>query len=239
MSYWVRNLHRKIGAIIALFVLLLSVTGIMLNHSSDLALDDRYLTWDWLLQHYNIAHVAPDAVYLLEDRTISQFGTEIFVDAKPTTHIERALLGGIMLDDLMVLATDDALVLLNHEGEFIERMGAAAGVPSHIQNIGLFHGEPIVQTRGGLWRSDFLLDQWERISLQGVGWSIPSNMPESVEVELAVYFHGKGISIERFVLDLHNGRMVKIAGTYLLDLIGLLLIILSLTGLWMWMRRRS
>ncbi len=233
-----RNLHRKIGPIIALFVLLLSITGIMLNHSSDLELDNRYLTWDWLLKHYNVANIEPDSVYLLGHRTISQFGTEIFVDAKPVTHIERAVLGGIMLDDLMVLATDDALVLLNHDGEFIERMGAAAGVPPNIQNIGLFHGEPIVQTRDGLWRSDFLLDQWERISLQGVGWSIPLNMPESVEKELAIYFHGKGITVERFVLDLHNGRIIKMAGPYLLDLIGILLVILSLTGLWIWIGRR-
>ncbi|MBL1320038.1 MAG: PepSY domain-containing protein [Methylophaga sp.] len=233
-----RNIHHTIGPIIVLFVLLLSITGIMLNHSSDLELDNRYLTWNWLLKHYNIANVEPDAVYLLGHRTISQFGTEIFVDAKPVAHIERALLGGIMLDDLMVLATDDALVLLNHDGEFIERMGATAGVPPNIQNIGLFHGEPIVQTRDGLWRSDFLLDQWERISLQGVGWSVPLNMPESVEAELAIYFHGKGITVERFILDLHNGRIIKVAGTYLLDLIGILLIILSLTGLWIWIRRR-
>lgn len=234
-----RKLHRKIGPIIALFVLLLSVTGILLNHSSDLSLDKRYLTWNWLLEHYNVASVEPDVVYLLGHRTISQFGNEVFVDAKPATHINRPLLGGVMLDDLMVLATGDALLLFNHQGEFIERMGATVGVPPNIQNIGLFHGQPIVQTRDGLWRSDFLLDQWERISLQGVGWSIPLTMPDSVEVELAAYFRGKGISVGRFILDLHNGRIIKIAGTYLLDLIGILLIILSLTGLWIWVRRRS
>lgn len=234
-----RKLHRKIGPIIALFVLLLSVTGILLNHSSDLALDKRYLTWNWLLEHYNIASVDPDVTYLLGRKTISQFGSEVFVDAKPVTHINRPLLGGIMLDDLMVLATDDTLILLNYDDEFIERMGATAGVPPNIQNIGLFHGEPIVQTRDGLWRSDFLLNQWERISLQGVGWSIPLNMPDSVEEELASYFHGKGISVERFILDLHNGRIIKTAGTYLLDLIGILLIMLSLTGLWIWIRRPS
>ncbi len=234
-----RKLHRKIGPIIALIVLLLSVTGIMLNHSSDLQLDKRYLTWDWLLKHYNVSNVEPDVVYLLGHRTISQFGSEVFMDAKPVTHIERPLLGGVMLDDIIVLATDDALILLNYDGEFIERIGGEADVPPHIQNIGLFHGEPILQTRDGLWRSDFLLDQWERISLQGVGWSIPLAMPDSVKDELASYFHGKGITIERFILDLHNGRIIKVVGVYLLDLVGILFIILSLTGLWIWLKHRS
>ncbi len=234
-----RKLHRKIGPIIALFVLLFSVTGIMLNHSSELGLDKHYLRWDWLLKHYHVAEVTPDAVYLLGNRTISQFGSEVFMDAQPVTHIERPLLGGVMLDDLLVLATDDALILLNYDGEFVERMGATAGVPPHIQNIGLFHGQPIVQTRDGLWRSDFLLDQWERISLQGVGWSIPLPMPDSVKIELAEYFHGKGITVERFVLDLHNGNIIKVAGIYLLDLVGILFIVLSLTGLWIWLQRRN
>ena len=42
MNRRMRSLHRSMGAAIALFVLLLSITGILLNHSSDLKLDKRY-----------------------------------------------------------------------------------------------------------------------------------------------------------------------------------------------------
>lgn len=234
-----RNLHRKIEPLIALFILLLTVMGLLLNHSDNLELGKRYLTWDWLLQHYNIAHVDPDVVYLLGHRTISQFGSEIFVDAKPVTHVDRLVLGGVMLDNLMVLATDDALILLSHDGDLIERMGGAMGVPPNIQNIGLFRGEPVLQTRNGLWRSDFLLDQWERISVQGVGWSIALTMPESVEAELASYFHGQGVSIERLVSDIRNGRIISVVGRYLADLISIVLIIWSLTALWFWLSRKG
>lgn len=233
-----RNLHRKIEPIIALFVLLLAVTGLLLNNSSNLQLDKRYLTWDWLLQHYQITHVDPDVVYLLGHRTISQFGSEVFVDAKPVTHVDRPLLGGVMLDDLIVLATDDALILLSHDGEFIERMGGAMGIPPNIQNIGLFRGEAVLQTYNGLWRSDFLLDQWERISVQGVGWSLPLPMPESVEAALATYFHGQGVSVERFVSDIRNGRIVNIVGSYLADLISIVLILWALAALWFWLSRQ-
>ncbi len=234
-----RVLHRTMGAVIAIFVLLLAVTGVMLNHTSDFELDKRYLTWDWLLSHYGVGTVEPDVVYLLDQSAISQFGSQVFIDASPVVNSQTAILGGVVIDNLMVLATESELLLFTHEGEFIEKMSASAGVPPLIQNIGLFHGEPVLQTRNGMWRSDFLLDQWEAISLQGVGWSQPEPMPDNVEKALAEYFHGRGISIERFVLDLHNGRILGNVGVWFIDIIAGLLIVISLTGIWMWLRRVS
>jgi hypothetical protein len=237
MNRRMRRLHRTLGAAIALFVLLVSITGLLLNHSSDLKLDKYYLTWPWLLNHYGVSDVQADAVFLLDQSVISQIGSEIFVDAKPVTHIQRPLLGGVALDEVMVLATDDALILLNSDGEFIERMGAAAGVPPMIQNIGLFHGDPVIQTREGMWRSDFMLDKWELISLQGVSWSLPSPMPKLTQSDLIKYFHGEGVTAEHFLLDVHNGRILGPIGVWLLDILGILLTFLSLTGIWMWLRR--
>jgi len=237
MNRRMRSLHRTVGAIVALFVMLLAITGVLLNHTTELKLDQRYLTWDWLLEHYGVATVEADAVFLLEQNVISQFSNQLFVDATPVTSVQRPVLGGVVLDDLMVVATDDALILLSLDGEFIERMGSAAGIPAEIQNIGLFHGDPVIQTRDGMWRSDFLLDQWERISLEGIGWSTPQPMPDSVEVELATYFHGKGITVEQLILDIHNGHIVDRFGVWLLDAFAVLMIFISLTGLWMWGRR--
>lgn len=237
MNRRMRSLHRSMGAIVALFVLILAITGVMLNHTADFELDEQYLTWDWLLEHYGMNTVDPDVVYLLDTHVISQFEQQLFVDATPVAQVQKTVLGGVVLEDLFVLATQDALILLTPEGEFIEKMGASAGVPSDIQNIGWFHGEPVLQTRSGTWRSDFMIEVWEQVSLQGVGWSVPQPMPESMEKELASYFHDKGVSVERVVLDFHNGRMLKHYGVWLLDALAFLLIILSLTGLWMWLRR--
>lgn len=237
MNRRMRSLHRSMGAAIALFVLLLSITGILLNHSNDLKLDKHYLTWPWLLDHYGVSKVQADAVYVLDQTVISQFGTEIFVGAKPVTNAQRPLLGGVVLDEMIVLATDDALILLNSDGEFIERMGAAVGIPPMIQNIGSFHGNPVIQTREGMWRSDFMLDKWEPISLQGISWSLPSPMPDSIQNELIKYFHGEGVTVEHVLLDVHNGRILGSVGVWLLDILGVLLTFLSLTGIWMWLRR--
>lgn len=233
-----RSLHRSVGIVVFLFVIILSVTGVLLNHTSDLKLDQRFVSSPWLLEHYGLDTVQADAVFLLDQRVISQFGEQLFVDTKPITTIYRPLLGGVVLDEIYVLATDDALILLNPDGEFIERMGAESGIPPMIQNIGLFHGDPVLQTREGMWRSDFLLEEWELVSLQGVGWSVPEPMPESIEKQLATYFHGFGVSVEQVVLDIHNGHIITKFGVWILDVVAVLMILLSLSGLWIWFRRR-
>ena len=239
MRRGMRSLNRSVSTLAVIFVLLLSTTGLLLNHSIDLKLDKHYLTWPWLLNHYGVNSVQADAVYLLDHLVITQLGNEVFVDAKPVTHTQRPLLGGITLDDVVILATDDALILLTADGEFIERMGAAAGVPPMIQNIGLYHGEPVIQTRQGLWRSDFMLEKWESISLQGVGWSAASPMPESIKQELVHYIHGEGVSVDQFLLDLHNGRILGSIGVWLLDFVGVLMIVLSLTASLIWLRTKD
>lgn len=237
MNRKMRRIHRILGATIALFVLLLASTGILLNHTSDLKLDQRYLTWNWLLNHYGVTKIEPDTVFYLDNKVISQFGQQVFIDATPVLQESSLLKGGINLGEMFVLATEQALLLFTADGEFVEKITSSMGIPAMIQNIGLFHGEPVVQTRDGLWRSDFMLEQWEKLSLQGVGWSVPQPMPESVEQQLQQYFHGKGITVERVVLDIHNGHILGHYGPWLLDAIGALLLILSLTGIWMWLRR--
>lgn len=237
MNRRMRSLHRSMGVAVAIFLLLFAATGVMLNHSAQFQLNQRYVSWDWLMTHYGIGEVEADAVFLVDNKIISQFDTQLFVDATPVTHLDRPMLGGIMLEDLLVLATDQALILLTRDGEFIERMGAEVGVPAPIQNIGTHHGEPIIQARNGMWRSNFMLDQWEPMSLHGVSWSTPHPMPDSVGQELKTFFYGKGVSVEQLLIDIHNGRILGTAGVWLVDIIGLLLVVLSFTGLWMWGKR--
>lgn len=223
--------------VLAFLLLSHVLTGIAANHASLFKLDQRYISWDWLMSHYGIGEAEPDAVFLVDNKILSQFETQLFVDDKPVTHIHRPLVGGITLEDLMVLATDNALVLLTRDGEFVERMGAEAGVPAPIQNIGVYHGEPVVQARNGMWRSNFMLDKWEPISLQGVSWSKSHPLPDSVATDLKQFFYGQGVSVEQLLIDIHNGRILGSFGIWLIDILGILLIILSFTGLWMWGRR--
>ena len=223
--------------ILAIIILLKVMSGSLINHAAQLKLDEIYINEDWLMSHYGMGKIQPDVSFLIDNKMFSQFGHQLFIDAKPLTHLQRPLLGGISLEDIIVLTTDDALILLTREGEFIEKMGAEAGIPAPIQNIGLYHGEPVLQTRQSMWRSNFMLDKWEPISLQGVSWSMPHPLSQSVHDALKQFFYGKGISVQHLLIDIHNGRILGDLGIWLIDLLGLMIVFLSLSGLWMWGRR--
>jgi|TARA_B110000908_G_C10111595_1_gene383330 hypothetical protein len=237
MVHHIRSWHRTIGALAALFLLILAITGIILNHTLDFKLDERHLNWPWILEHYGVSDVKADHVYWLDGNVLSQIDDQLFVDANPVAKSREPIVGGIHLDEMTVIASEDALILLSEDGEYIETMSSGVGIPSDIQRIGLHNGLPILQTRNGMWRSDFIMEEWKQTNLEGVSWSILTEMPDSVINDLAAYFHGKGITIERFVLDIHNGHILGALGKWILDFFGFLMVLLSLSGLWMWIKK--
>ena len=53
------------------------------------------------------------------------------------------------------------------------------------------------------------------------------------------YFVGNGISLEQIILDFHSGAIFKKEGKLFFDLISLLLIFLSVSGIWIWFIKRK
>lgn len=46
--------HRRLGIIAVLFIVVLSITGIMLNHNAQFGLNKNFINSAWLLKIYNI-----------------------------------------------------------------------------------------------------------------------------------------------------------------------------------------
>lgn len=237
MNCRVRRLAWLILWPLACLVVFQCLAGLLLNHSKQIHLNQYYLNWDWLRSHYGMDDKTPDAVFLIDNKIISQFGSQLFVDATPVTTIQRPLKGAVLLEDVMVLATDQALILLSSEGEFLDRLHAEAGIPAPIQNIGIYHGDPVIQARNGMWRSDFLLDKWEPVSLLGVSWSMSYPMPKQLATELDTYFYGKGIPIRQLLTDFRSGHLFGPVGIWLNDVLTMLLLMLFFTGLRQWGRK--
>ena len=232
-----RKLHRLVGAIVAIFLIVLSVTGVLLNHSQGFGLDKKSISSLWILSHYQLDDLPEGVVYKTDKRIVSQYGEQLFMGTQAVIKTSHKLLGVMELESVVTLAFDNGLLLLTPEGVLFEWLRAESGIPNKIQDIGHYHGAPVLQTADGMWRSDFMLDRWEKIELPGVRWSRNGVMPAKMLAQIEQHARGVGVNAEQVVLDIHNGRILGAIGPWLLDLVALLILGLVLSGLWMWAQR--
>jgi len=147
--------HRRIGLAAALFVLLLSVTGIALNHSPGLALDQTYVQWQWLLRSYGDDSAARIG-YRLDAGWLSRStGGQLYFNSTEVTTCYDELVGALQTPDFVLAACADQLVLLLPDGQLIEALTTSGGLPTPVAGIGRveYGGQPAIALQvGSQWR---------------------------------------------------------------------------------------
>lgn len=227
-----KGINIAVCSVVSLLILAWLACGLLLNHADDLKLEKYTLSNSWLLQHYQVTDVPVDHGWLLADQLFLEIDSQLYVNAEAKLRLNRPILGGILLDDMIVLATDDNLILFDIYGQYIDVLGAEELIPAEIQNIGLHHGLPVLQTRTGMWQGNSILDDWQLISLMGVSWSESIPIPESTMNDLRQQFETYGVKLTTLLTDLHNGRFFGHQGRWLIDALLLLIMVLALRGLY-------
>ena len=230
--------HRRFGIISALFVMLLVLTGLLLNHTETLNLDSSYVQSDLLLDVYDISPDKRPVGFQAGDHWISQVGERVYYDDVNITEGVNRLVGVVLVNNEIIVAFDGQLLILDETGTLIERLTGAEGVPAGMQSIGTAPGGQIV-IRGshGDYQVELdALDWHEEKELEAV-WSVQGNIPDALLGQLLAAYRGKGLSYERLLLDLHSGRFMGNLGIYIIDAAALLFLFLAVTGIWMWFKR--
>jgi hypothetical protein len=132
------------------------------------------------------------------------------------------------------------LTLLNRDGELIETLGNAAGVPAGMQAIGTTTDSAIaIKTAHGYYLTDERFLEWSATDTVEATWSTPSATPPELTQLLQTAYRGYGLTLERILLDLHSGRILGNAGVLLVDAAAVLFLLLAISGIWLWSRRRA
>lgn len=232
--------HRYLGLSAALFVILLSGSGLLLNHSNDLDLKHRFLSSPLLLSWYGIK--APDKTvsFVAGRQTFTQMGKRLYCADAALAGEYSSLLGAVISGEMLVVAADNTLLLLTAECDLIERISEIDGVPQDLAAIGLdAAGRPAVKAGQTTYRPD---SDWLRWSpdedVLNIAWASPQQIPVELRERIQQQYLGNGLSMERVLLDLHSGRIFTRAGRGVADAIAILLIALALTGVWTGLKRR-
>jgi uncharacterized iron-regulated membrane protein len=215
------------GIVSALFVVLLSISGLVLHHSLSLGLDDRFTNSDLLLNWYDIE--VPDITlsYTVGEHSVSLIADALYFDSIRVPGVFSTLQGLVGTSFGHLAATDTQLILISEAGELIQ--GSSNSADDMIY----------VSTREAALQVNLDTLQWANAEASITNFSAPAKLAGDKTAAIQKDYGASLLSWERFILDIHSGRVLGNMGVFLVDLMAILFVFMALTGVWIWSCRRS
>jgi hypothetical protein len=225
-----RRLHRWAGGIAAIFILLLSVTGILINHAAEMGLDRRQAEAGWVRFLYGL----PEQATVLGTRLIQ--GRAVWsgdsLHLGNASHPLEGYRGAVSVDGIVMAAGYRTALLLTLDGELVTRFSAAE-LPGEITRIGQSDsGRVVVETSRGRYAADQALLNWESSENVDVAWSVVETLHDADAQRVAGT--APAPSWEQVLLDAHSGRLFGIGGVLFMDAVAAAILFLMGSGLWTW-----
>ena len=229
--------HRYVGITAALFVIVLALTGLVLNFNDRLQLDQTHLNNSWLLDHYNIGKF-PVTSFRAGSNIVSQASEYIYLNGEYKLHLLQEIVGTIELNKELLIASEASLLLINIDGEIIEEIGTYSGLPEKPLGISITaEGYPVVRGINTYWKGSKELSAWQPLRGPHPKWSAPITTPENLNSKIQEHARGHEINLERVFLDLHSGRLLGRWGQHIMSAAAVLMLVLAITGTVMWWRK--
>jgi len=234
------KIHRYIGFIISPIIILMSITGILLNHTNELELDKKAMPQSvarlfYGVENYQAAYFNRAGVRVYRDQA-----GRIVSNDKSLGVCDTALLSVEQLGNQLVVVCANKLLFLNLAGELLEQAGASLGVALPFTGTQV-HGDLLMlahdQDVWALNPETLHIEQIESavlIKLFDAGvlnrQTLLANNRAAQPVDL---------SVERLMLDLHAGRLLGPMGVWLLDIAAIALLLMVISGICTWRKRKK
>lgn len=233
--------HRYVGLAAALLVTALALTGIVLNHTEELQLDERFVQSPWILDWYGIRAPETATTYATPIAPVTLLGHQLYVGDRPLAGEYGRLLGAVGGGGRLIVAADDRLLLTGADGGLLAELTTLDGVPAGVQHLGRDgQGRPVIAADSGRYRPDADFTRWERLpeSQHDYAWARPETLTPERRRVLERAFRGRILPWERVLLDLHSGRFFGTHGIWIMDGAALFMLFLAGSGTLIWLRRK-
>jgi hypothetical protein len=245
-----REWHRRLGIVAAFFLIFLSFTGIALNHIDSFALAKHKIKSAWLLDYYGIKPPQKIRFYSNNHLVITDnfvwFNDKLLFEGDDNTAIVSA---GKFKQYLYIVTTSEIIIFDLH-GSILDRLDETTGLPVPIEEVRVTEEFFIVNSANRLYQASADFIEWlplienntkqhsvnkpikgERGALEQV-----STTPSVQQLKAIENYRSQFLSWERVILDTHSGRIFGLFGVLFMDFIALLLILLSVSGVYIWLR---
>ena len=228
----VRKVHRQLGVFLSLFLFVLALSGIALNHSEAIELNDHYVP-AWIAGFYLDAG---DVTGLQEPgRMLYSVGGNLYANQTNLAACAE-LQGKTSFDEQEIFLCDGELLLFTSDLELIERIDVTKGLPANVDAVQSTKTEFLVRV-GTTWLG------FDLLSLQVTSQSTSESPSESSFVApvltdwVPVPGHlllKEAVSWQQFTLDVHSGAIAGLSGKLFNDLVGVFVMLMAMSGLLMW-----
>jgi len=222
------------------FIIFMVLSGLAINHSNGLGLDQRHVSQSFLLGWYGLE--GPDQILSFSTGSdwVSFAGSQLYFNSSAISTVTDGV-GAVSSGDMLVVAGGEELLLLDPGGGLIERIHWGSHGEGPIESIGLLaDGSVVVKTSHQLWLADAQLLSWQQAEATTTTpvWSSPGSAPEALQQAITHQYRGNGLSLEHVLLDFHSGRIFGSIGVFVYDLLALAVGFLAISGLIFWLRGR-
>jgi hypothetical protein len=233
---FLRRWHARIGFAAVVFFLFLAVTGVVLNHATELGLDARYVHAAWVARWYGLAPEPPRHAFRSGRHDLVAANGRWLFDGRISGEKFPQPVGLVELPDMLVVASAASIYLYRNDGALIERMESNALPGAPVQAIGSGADRLVLRTASGTFESSDALS-WQPAPQDAIAWSAPAEL-STAEREKYAELLEPGVSLQRLLLDLHSGRFAGRYGPLAVDLLAVFLTVLSLSGAWLFLKPR-
>ena len=229
--------HRRVGVFLFLFVVWMSISGIFLNHSDDLSLDEQTVGFESLVSWYSPEIVVGASYSLGDDQLIASTGGRLFINGQELpVFCQAGLVGVVAIEAVRFVGCVDTVSRLDANWQLVDQWDAADGVAVPLRRLGKTSDQIVLEGNSQqVWDEQ----RWEWANSKPSGdvvWSQP--LPQSASKDHALSaLEGPPVSWERVLLDLHTGRLFGTYGVWLVDFLALLLIAMAAGGVWIWLTK--
>ncbi len=227
--------HRRIGIMTSLFVVIISITGIALNHAVFFNLEGNKINSRWILKLYNLTPETTLISYNLNPDWVSQLDESIYINGNLIGEFNK-IIGVTYNSDstLIIVATKNSLILLTPSGEILEEINKSLLPPGEITSLGLHRNKVILLTKNGFYEYDDNFIAFSHTDIKQLNLVKQARTPSHINKLIEKSYQEQGITLHRFILDLHSGKIFGKMGPVASDLIALGLIYLVFSGLRKW-----
>lgn len=226
-----RRWHRLLGLVLAVPLVVLACTGILLNHSDDLRLNQRYLSSSLLHSWYRINPLKAPQSLKAGDVWISLIDHSLYLDRRRAAENVTAINAAEVWEDTLVVSSPTALYLFDPTNlELIEKIGPENLPPGSVLAIAPQGDRLQIDLSSGRYSADRDLTNFQLENRAALHVAQPQSPPRHLVDDLLADWRTRGLSLWRFLMDLHTGRFFTTLSKPALDLAGLLTLVLVGSG---------